>query len=143
MVKPSKPRLSATANGPAATADVGLAVPTASVESVEPPKKVDMAAAGVNVEWYVRLQKAKDEIQADADLVNLVSAPPLTIANGGSIAPYDADDYKTSMKQNGKYTCGFNFWWLLHEFNTAPSVPILDDTVEDMGKRKLWVDFRS
>ena len=100
------------------------------------PSPPDLGVAAVNASWFIEFEKHKATVLGDPEFERVANSDALTIKDGGSIVPFEIETYKTAMKQSGKYTCGANFWWIVHEYNTSSSVPIIKSHVVDLSNQK-------
>ena len=63
-------------------------------------------------EYHDALHEAWKTVRDDPRFAGIATAEPPSIAQGGVMSPFDADDFKIALTHSGCYTCGINLAWL-------------------------------
>ena len=86
----------------------------------------------VNLGFHTKLLEAM-EVVSDK-FPGIVEKGPLTIAEGGSQAPFKQRDLEQALRTpGGSYICGINLAWLNHTFSATPGVPARMSAVEQLA----------
>jgi hypothetical protein len=105
------------------------AVPaTVAVAAAAAPPSDVVAACHQNAAWLAEVQQAINVIVGKFG-ADIMTAPPLSIADGGYLAPYDEPQFNVS---SGEYFCGVNIFSAQPLMSLTPNVPIMDIAVKEL-----------
>ena len=90
-------------------------------------------ARGHNSAHYTKVQQWRDVIQSCELFANIVQDNPLSVADGGSQAPFSWPTATLALRDEGRserhYTCGINFFWCDMLYTPTMGVPIREHAV--------------
>ena len=84
----------------------------------------------VNEPLYKRLADNVARVMDTKLFKRIERESPLDIGNGGYQTPYNAEDFKTSIKANKLYKCGFNLFAMNLQWSAMPGVPLVEARVD-------------
>ena len=85
-----------------------------------------------NLSFHTTLLEALEVISEK--FPGIVGKGPLTIAEGGSQAPFKQRDLEQALETPGaSYTCGINLAWLNHTCSATPGVPLRKSAVDQVA----------
>ena len=91
-----------------------------------------------NVDYHATLLNAWKTVEGHALFENIASEEPLTMAQGGSLAPFNQNHFATALQGNDSlqsYTCGVNLAWVNHTWSATPGIPIRNAAVEAVASK--------
>ncbi|CAK0793873.1 unnamed protein product [Prorocentrum cordatum] len=91
---------------------------------------VDGQVTGMNTDHFERLDAARDDVLNHASFKGIKTAAPLGIGKGGTKSPFNLDDFKIAIKDEGVYECGGNWWWINQNYQPVRNVYINEKMVE-------------
>ena len=69
-------------------------------------------------------------------LVACLRLKPLSLADGGQIAPYSRAEHRQKTRQNLPYTCGIPLWWINCRWRADFAVPISSAEIKKVAELK-------